>query len=96
MALKTTLTTDEIFRAAYLHHVMGVEQHVLSVAFSVNVGRISEACAAMQYAAENVRSIYHMARPKEPADGLHVVATELEQAFAVPRVLQGGPLQRDR
>jgi len=95
MALKTTLTTDEIFRAAYLHHVMGVEQHVLSVAFSVNVGRISEACTAMQYAAENVRSIYHMARPKEPADGLQLVATELEQAFAVPRVLQGGPA-RDR
>jgi hypothetical protein len=42
-----------------------------------------------------VRSIYHMAKPKEPADGLQLVATELEQAFAVPRVLQGGPA-RDR
>ena len=96
MALKTTLTTDEIYRAAYLHHVLGVEQHVLSVAFSVNVGRISEAVQAMEYAAENVRSIYHMAKPKEPADGLQLVATEVEQALALPRILQGGPLQRDR
>ena len=97
MALKTTLTTDEIYRAAYLHHVLGVEQQVLSVAFSVNVGRISEACAAMEYAAENVRSIYHMAKPREPAEGLQLVPAEApEQGLNLPRILQGGPVMRDR
>jgi hypothetical protein len=62
MALKTTLTTEEVHKVAYLHHVLGVEQHVLSVAFSVNVGRISEACIAMEYAARDVPAVYQQAR----------------------------------
>jgi hypothetical protein len=66
MALKTSLTTEEIFKVAYLHHVLGVEQHALSIAYSVNAGRIAEACIAMAYAADNVRSIYHKAKTKDP------------------------------
>lgn len=62
MALKTTLTAEEVYKVAYLHHVMGVEQLALSIAFSVNVGRISEACTAMEYAARDVPSIYQQAR----------------------------------
>ena len=62
MALKTTLTAEEVYKVAYLHHVMDVEQLALSIAFSVNVGRISEACTAMEYAARDVQAIYQQAR----------------------------------
>lgn len=90
MAAKTTLTTEEIYKAAYLHHVLGVEQHVLSVAYSVNVGRISEACAAMEYAAGNVRAIYQMAKPKEAQPSVEPLDTQMDVEF-MPRVLRGGP-----
>ena len=90
MAAKTTLTTEEVYKAAYLHHVLGVEQHVLSVAYSVNVGRISEACAAMQYAAENVRAIYQMAKSKEPQGNPPEPYDEMDLEH-MPRLLRGGP-----
>jgi hypothetical protein len=91
VAAKTTLTTEEIYKAAYLHHVLGVEQHVLSVAYSVNVGRISEACAAMEYAAGNVRAIYQMAKPREPQSNLpEPLDAQMDVEF-MPRVLRGGP-----
>lgn len=58
MAEKAQLTAEEVYKVAYLYHVMKVEQHALSIAFSVNVGRISEACQTMKHAAEHVKEVY--------------------------------------
>lgn len=40
---KTALTPDEKIKAAYLHEVMGVDQHILAAAYGVNPGRVNEA-----------------------------------------------------
>ena len=61
MSNKSVLTIEEVIKVGYLHHIMGVEQMALAVAFSVNQGRIAEACIAMLYAAENVKELYQMA-----------------------------------
>jgi hypothetical protein len=58
MALKGSLTKEEVIKAAYLYFIMGTEQHELSIAFSVNPGRISEACTVIGNAAENVADKY--------------------------------------
>jgi hypothetical protein len=58
MAEKAQLTPDEVYKVAYLYHVMKIEQHALSIAFSVNAGRISEACSVMKYAAEHIKEVY--------------------------------------
>lgn len=58
MAVKTELTFEEVIKVAYLYHIEQVEQHALSVAFSVNAGRISEAAQAMEYCAANYRRVY--------------------------------------
>jgi hypothetical protein len=42
-AVKTALTAREKLKAAYLHEVRGIDQHVLADIFEVNVGRINEA-----------------------------------------------------
>ena len=58
MAEKSALTFEEVLKVGYLYHVMGVEQHPLSIAFSVNSGRIAEACMALEYAADHVKELY--------------------------------------
>jgi hypothetical protein len=40
---KTCLDPREKIKAAYLHEVMGVDQHIIAVFFGVNPGRIAEA-----------------------------------------------------
>jgi hypothetical protein len=62
MAEKAVLTFEEIIKVAYLYHVMKVEQHALSIAFSVNSGRIAEACMAMSFAAKHVKDLYQQAK----------------------------------
>lgn len=65
MAEKSTLTFEEVLKVAYLYHIMKVEQHALSIAFSVNPGRIAEACSAMEHAASHVKEIYQQVRRLE-------------------------------
>jgi hypothetical protein len=69
MAEKTQLTPEEVFKVAYLHFVMGVEMQALSVAFSVNIGRISEACTVMEYATTHMKDLYRSARSEN--EGRH-------------------------
>lgn len=69
MAHKTSLTPEEAIKVAYLKHIMGIEQHVLSVVFSVNQGRIAEACVALEYTARNVLLIYKQAKGEEEENG---------------------------
>lgn len=53
MALKAALTVEERIKSAYLHYVLGIEQHAIAVAFEVNAGRVAEACLAILAAAQN-------------------------------------------
>ena len=45
---KTALTFNEKITAAYLHYVRGVEQQDIAVAFTVNIGRVNEACLTVR------------------------------------------------
>lgn len=49
--MKTSLTFEEKITAAYMHYVRKVEQQDICVLYSVNIGRISEACTAIKKAA---------------------------------------------
>lgn len=53
MALKAALTVEERIKSAYLHYILGIEQHAIAVAFEVNIGRVNEACLAILAAAQN-------------------------------------------
>ena len=53
MALKQQLTFEEAITAAYLHYVEGVEMQTICIAYHVNIGRVSEACKAIKFAARN-------------------------------------------
>ena len=53
MALKQQLTFEEAITAAYLHYVEGVEMQTICIAYHVNIGRVSEACKAIRFAARN-------------------------------------------
>jgi hypothetical protein len=48
--MKPSLTFEEKITVAYLHHVHGVEQQLLGIATGVNMGRINEACVAVEEA----------------------------------------------
>jgi transposase-like protein len=67
---KRDLTREERITAAYLHFVRGNEVQDLAVAFDVNLGRVSEACAAIALAASDPKGIRRLveaiAEPKEP------------------------------
>lgn len=53
MSQKQALTTEEAIKAAYLHVVEGIDQHVIAVAFSVNHGRVNEAINNILFAIDN-------------------------------------------
>jgi len=46
--VKTALTFEEKVTVAWAYHVRGIDQHTLSAMYSVNPGRISEACKAVE------------------------------------------------
>jgi len=45
---KTALTFEEKIAAAYLHYVRAIDQQDLATAYSVNIGRINEACLTIK------------------------------------------------
>jgi hypothetical protein len=47
---KTALTFEEKITAAWAYHVKGIDQHTLASIYSVNPGRISEACKTIEQA----------------------------------------------
>jgi hypothetical protein len=47
---KTSLTPEEKIKAAYLHEIMGVDQHILAAAYGVNPGRVAEAIKTVRSA----------------------------------------------
>lgn len=49
--MKSSLTPHERIRVAFLHYCEGMPQEQLAIAFSVNGGRINEACKAIEKAA---------------------------------------------
>jgi hypothetical protein len=50
---KKALSRQERIKCAYLHCVRNVPMQDLAIAFEVNIGRVSEAVAAIKTAAEN-------------------------------------------
>ena len=50
MNKKTQLLPLEALTVAYFHFVKGYPQHDLAAMFSVNSGRVSEACTAIRHA----------------------------------------------
>jgi len=44
------LTFEQKISAAWAYHVKGVDQHTLAALYSVNQGRIAEACKAVKEA----------------------------------------------
>ena len=60
--VKTALTPEEVLEVAYWHHVMGMKQHDIAAMYHLNAGRVAEACRAMEYAAENHKEIYKLAK----------------------------------
>ena len=48
--VKTSLTFEEKVTAAWAYHVKGIDQHTLASIYSVNPGRISEACTSVEKA----------------------------------------------
>lgn len=49
-AQPTALTFEQKISAAWAYHVKGVDQHTLAALYSVNQGRIAEACKAVELA----------------------------------------------
>jgi hypothetical protein len=49
-AQPTSLTFEQKIAAAWAYHVKGVDQHTLAALYSVNQGRIAEACKAVEVA----------------------------------------------
>lgn len=43
-----SLTFEQKISAAWAYHVKGVDQHTLAALYSVNQGRIAEACKAVK------------------------------------------------
>jgi hypothetical protein len=50
---KKALTKQERIKCAYLHLIRNVPAQDLAIAFEVNIGRISEAIAAIEKAIDN-------------------------------------------
>lgn len=55
--VKTALTFEEKVTAAWAYHVKGIDQHTLASIYSVNPGRISEACTSVEKALEDEKKI---------------------------------------
>lgn len=64
---KKALTPMERIKCAYLHLIRKVPIQDLAIAFEVNNGRVSEAVAAIQSAAENPRPLFE-SRDEEAAE----------------------------
>lgn len=62
---KKDLTPQEVLMVAHAHLVGGIDQHALSSMYSINPGRIAEACVVMREAAENHKMLYR-GRVKQP------------------------------
>ena len=58
MASKTALTFEEKVTAAWMHHVHGVDQHIIAMAMGVNMGRVNEACVAVRKALDSPSVLY--------------------------------------
>jgi hypothetical protein len=52
---KRALTFEEKITAAWAYYVKGIDQHTLAAIYSVNPGRISEACKTIATALEPER-----------------------------------------
>lgn len=63
---KKDLSPHEVLMVAHAHLIGGVDQHTLASMYSVNQGRINEACVVMREAAENHRQL-HRDREKRRA-----------------------------
>lgn len=53
---KTALTFQEKVTAAWAYHVKGIDQHTLAAIYSVNPGRVAEACKAVEVALKGEKS----------------------------------------
>jgi hypothetical protein len=54
--VKTALTFKEKVTVAWGYHVRGIDQHTLASIYSVNPGRISEACTSVEKALSDEKS----------------------------------------
>lgn len=45
---RTVLSFEEKITAAFMHYVRGVEQQDIAMLYSVNIGRVNEACVAVR------------------------------------------------
>lgn len=73
----TSLTPEDVIKAAYFHYVMKLDQHEVACILNVNQGRIAEACVGIMYAAANVRDFYNKARAdKEVEANLFLLTQE--------------------
>ena len=52
MQAKANLEPLEKLKAAYLHDVLGVDQHIISAFFGINSGRVNEAIRDVRQAIE--------------------------------------------
>ena len=52
---KTSLTFEEKITAAWAYHVKGIDQHTIAAMYSVNGGRIAEACKAVELALQETK-----------------------------------------
>lgn len=50
---RTSLTPNERIRVAFAHFVLGIEQQHIAMLLAVNMGRVNEACRAIQLAAHD-------------------------------------------
>lgn len=64
--MKGELTFKERIKAAYLHYVLDMPQQEIAVAFEVNIGRVNEACLAIELAANDPKAVrkYGQVRPR--------------------------------
>lgn len=58
---KTALTFEEKITVAFMHYVRGIDQQDLAMLYGINMGRVNEACKAIQAA-------LHREVPNEQAD----------------------------
>jgi hypothetical protein len=60
--VKTQLEPSEAVKCYMANRYCGVDQDTLAMLFDVNPGRVSEACIAIEWAAQNVKEVYEHAK----------------------------------
>lgn len=60
--MKEALTPDEVLAVATAHLADNIEQQAIARLIGINNGRVSEACAAIDYARRHVKAIYKLSR----------------------------------